>query len=79
MTTKHPPSDSTPSDATKHAEMLTFIADRLHHDHDRLEPSLLTFIGNNAYTTSNPARRPSRFTFLLGADNGTQLFDTDQP
>jgi ParB family chromosome partitioning protein len=67
------------ADHAELAEMLTFIADWLRHDHDRLEPSLLTFIGNNAYTTSTLRGDLARFTFLLGADNGTRLFDTDQP
>ena len=65
-------------DAAELAELLAFIADWLHQDQSRLEPSLLTFVGSVGYGVDTLRADLARFCFLLG-DDGTQLFGQDQP
>jgi hypothetical protein len=67
------------SDATELADALTLISQWLGGaDHDQLTTSFGRFIGADGYDL--PALRTdlARFTFLLGHDDGEQLFGTDQ-
>lgn len=65
-------------DAAELAELLAFLADWLRQDQSRLEPSLLSFVGNTSYSINTLHTDLARFGFLLG-DNGNQLFGPDQP
>jgi hypothetical protein len=67
------------SDAAELAELLAFIADWLHQDRSRLEPSLLNFVGTAGYRIDTLHADLARFCFLLGGDDGTRLFEQDQP
>jgi len=61
-------------DAIELAEMLQFLADWLAADPDRLDASLTRFVGHPAYGASQLRADLHRFVFLLGADDGEQLF-----
>jgi len=62
------------SDAVELTEMLQFLSDWLIADHDHLDASLIRFVGNPAHGASQLRADLNRFVFLLGADNGEQLF-----
>jgi len=66
------------SDAAELAEMLQFLSDWLAADHEHLDASLTRFVGHPAHGASQLQADLHRFTFLLGADNGEQLFG-DRP
>ena len=66
-------------DAVELAELLQFINDWLTTDHERLDASLQTFVGNRAYDTRQLRNDLHRFTFLLGGNDGEPLFQPDQP
>ncbi len=64
-----------PSDAAELAEMLTFLADWLSGSQKQaLAGSLTAFAGHPAYTTEALCADLHRFTFLLGAGDGEELF-----
>ena len=62
------------SDAVELAEMLQFLSDWLAADHDHLNASLTRFVGHPAHGANQLRTDLHRFVFLLGADNGEQLF-----
>ncbi|HEY2985355.1 MAG TPA: hypothetical protein VGJ38_14460 [Jatrophihabitantaceae bacterium] len=62
------------SDAAELAEPLTFIDDWLTRHPDMLRESLRGFVGNTGYTIETLHADFARFSFLLGYDNGEQLF-----
>jgi len=66
-------------DATELAEMLTLLGDWLAGpDRPQLAESLQTFIGVDAYGLADLNTDLARFTFLLGHNDGEQLFGGDQ-
>lgn len=66
-------------DAAELAEMLTFIDQWLTGpDHAQLAASLGRFIGVDGYNLAELRTDLARFTFLLGHDDGEQLFGADQ-
>jgi hypothetical protein len=68
------------SDAAELAEMLTFIRDWLAGaDSPRLAESFHRFMGVDAYDLADLRTDLARFTFLLGHDDGEQLFGQDRP
>jgi len=68
------------SDAAELAEMLTFISEWLAGpDHGQLATSFGRFIGVDAYNTADLRTDLGRFIFLLGHDDGEQLFGEQQP
>jgi hypothetical protein len=67
------------SDAAELAEMLAFIRDWLAGpDSPHLAASFQHFVGVDAYDLTDLRTDLARFTFLLGHDDGEQLFDGDQ-
>ena len=76
--TKPHPIHLNAGDAAELAELLAFITDWLRQDQDRLEPSLLSFVGKASYSIDTLHTDLARFRFLLG-DDSTQLFGQDQP
>ena len=59
------------------AEMLTFISQWLGGtDHAQLGASFGRFIGTQGYDLAELRTDLARFTFLLGHDDGEQLFGT---
>ncbi len=66
-------------DAAEIAEALAFIADWIHHDRNRLAPSLREFVGVPSYDIDTLHADLARLTFLLGGDDGERLFGEDQP
>jgi len=66
------------ADATELAEMLTFISQWLGGtDHAQLAASFGRFIGTQGYDLAELRTDLARFTFLLGHDDGEQLFGHD--
>lgn len=63
-----------PTDATELAQLLQFLGDWLATDRDHLDASLARFVGNRGYHLSQLRTDIGRFVFLLGADDGEQLF-----
>jgi hypothetical protein len=63
-----------PADTAELAELLQFPADRLAAHRRRLDPSLRTFTGNDAYGARQLHAHLDRFSFLLGGNDGKQLF-----
>ena len=63
-----------PADATELAQILQLIAGWLDADPHRLGPSLLDYIGHPAYSLDSLRADLARFTFLLGEDDGEDLF-----
>lgn len=63
-----------PSDAAELAELLQFLGDWIATDRDHLDASLARFVGNHGYDLSQLCTDIGRFVFLLGADDGEQLF-----
>jgi hypothetical protein len=67
-------------DAAELAEMLTFIDQWLTGpDHTQLTASLTRFVGTDGYNLTQLRTDLARFTFLLGHDDGEQLFGPDHP
>jgi hypothetical protein len=65
------------ADSAELAEMLTFISQWLGGtDHAQLAASLSRFIGTPGYDLAELRTDLARFTFLLGHDDGEQLFGT---
>ena len=64
-----------PVDAAEIAETLTFLTRWLSssHKHDLAE-SFTDFVGHPAYNTSNLCADLHRFVFLLGGNDGEELF-----
>jgi hypothetical protein len=61
--------------AAELAEMLTFISQRLAGpDHAELAASFGRFMGTQGYDPAELRTDLARFTFLLGHDDGEQLF-----
>jgi len=68
------------SDAIELAELLTFLADWLSgRQRQTLADSLTTFVGHPAYDVDNLAADLHRFVFLLGPNDGEQLFGEPTP
>lgn len=68
------------SDAAELAEMLAFLADWLSGSHKQaLQDSLTAFAGHTAYNTEALRADLHRFTFLLGASDGEELFGEPTP
>jgi hypothetical protein len=66
-------------EACELAEALTFISQWLAGpDRDQLAASFHRFIGVDSYDLTALRADLARFTFLLGCDDGEQLFDRDQ-
>ena len=65
------------SDAVELAELLQFLRDWLASDHSDLQPALEAFIGSADYDLPQLRADLDRFTFLLGANDGEQLFTPD--
>lgn len=67
-------------DAAELAEMLAFIRDWLAGpDKSHLAASFSRFVGVDAYDVTELRTDLARFTFLLGHDDGEQLFGEQQP
>jgi len=67
------------ADATELAEMLTFISEWLAGpDHAELAASFGRFMGTQGYDLAALRTDLARFTFLLGHDDGEQLFGTGE-
>jgi hypothetical protein len=68
------------SDAIELAEMLTFLADWLSGAHKHtLADSLADIVGQNTYTINELYADLHRFVFLLGLNDGKQLFGDPTP
>lgn len=65
-------------DAIELAEILSFLSQWLTRDPGRLGASLEEFVGSPAYGLQHLREDLNRFTFLLGHDDGEQLFGTSQ-
>jgi histidine triad (HIT) family protein len=67
------------ADTIELGELLTFLADWLGGDErPQLDASLRRFVGTDGYDLTKLRTDLARFTFLLGTDDGTRLFGTDQ-
>lgn len=66
------------TDPTELAELLGFLRDWAAADHDRLNASLRAFLGTDGYTIDHLRHDLARFTFLLRADDGEPLFNSQQ-
>ena len=67
------------ADAAELAETLTFISQWLGStDHTQLAASFGRFIGTPGYDLAELRTDLARFTFLLGHDDGEQLFGTGE-
>jgi hypothetical protein len=62
------------SDAVELAEILQFLADWFATDPNQLEASLTRFVGHPAHGANQLRADLHRFVFLLGGDDGEQLF-----
>ena len=67
-----------PADAAELAEALRFIAGWLDSDPARLAASLRCYVGDPGYGLPDLRTDLDRFTFLLGGDDGEELFGTRQ-
>jgi hypothetical protein len=66
-------------DAAELAEALTFISQWLAGpDRDQLANSFARFMGTDSYDLTELRTDIARFTFLLGGDNGEDLFGHDE-
>jgi hypothetical protein len=63
-----------PADTAELAELLQFLADWLGARNGHLDASLRAFTGNDAYDAQHLRAGLDRFTFLLGGNDGEQLF-----
>jgi hypothetical protein len=61
-------------DAAELAELLQFVRVWSTADHELLDASLRRFVGHPGYDLDRLPRDLDRFTFLLGGDDGEQLF-----
>ena len=61
-------------DAAELAELLGFVRVWLTADHELLDASLQRFVGHPGYDVDRLRGDLDRFTFLLGGDDGEQLF-----
>jgi endogenous inhibitor of DNA gyrase (YacG/DUF329 family) len=80
--TTPPPSSGarpwTSDDAIELGELLTFLGDWLGGtDNPTLAASLRRFVGTDGYDITELRADMTRFAFLLGADDGTELFGLD--
>ena len=67
------------TDAAELSELLTFLSDWLDGtDSDQLAASLQRFVATTGYNLTELRTDLARFTFLLGNDDGTQLFGHDK-
>ncbi|HZS22548.1 MAG TPA: hypothetical protein VFA63_16390 [Pseudonocardiaceae bacterium] len=67
------------TDAAELSELLTFLSDWLDStDSNQLAASLQRFVGTTGYNLTELHTDLARFTFLLGNDDGTQLFGHDK-
>jgi hypothetical protein len=67
------------ADAAELAETLTFISQWLGGaDHTQLAASFGRFIGTRGYDLAELRTDLARFTFLLGHDDGEELFGTGE-
>jgi hypothetical protein len=67
-----------PDDNTELGEMLEFLHDWFSGtDAELLAASLRRFVGTDGYDLAKLRTDLARFTFLLGTNDGTQLFGTD--
>jgi hypothetical protein len=68
------------ADAAELAETLTLLAEWLSGSHKQtLADSFTAFIGHPAYNTDTLCADLHRFTFLLGASDGEELFGEPTP
>jgi len=66
-------------DAAELAEALTFVGQWLSGaDRDQLAASFHRFVGTDSYDLTALRADLARFTFLLGQDDGEQLFGHDE-
>lgn len=66
------------ADAAELGELLAFVGDWLDGtDSNQLAASLRRFVGAGGYDLNELRTDLARFTFLLGNDDGTQLFGLD--
>lgn len=69
----------TGDDTAELGELLTFLRDWLaSNDHPQLAASLHRFVGTDGYDLHALGTDPARFAFLLGGDDGSDLFGLDQ-
>jgi hypothetical protein len=68
-----------PADAMELAQLLQLIAGWLDADPRCLTPSLLHYIGHHGYGLPDLRIDLARFTFLLGEDDGEDLFGHHDP
>jgi hypothetical protein len=67
------------TDAVELGQMLTFIRQWVTGpDQAQLAASRHRFVGVDGYDLTELSTDLARFAFLLGEDDGEQLFDTDQ-
>jgi hypothetical protein len=66
-------------DAAELAELLQFVRVWSTADHELLDASLRRFVGHPGYDLDRLRRDLDRFTFLLGGDDGEQLFAPEEP
>ncbi len=64
-----------PTDALELGQLLDFLDDWLKADPEDLAPSLARFVGHPAYSIEQLRTELHHFTFLLGHDDGEQLFE----
>lgn len=68
----------TGDDAVELGELLTFLNDWLGGtDNPALTASFRRFVGTDGYDLSEARTDLARFAFLLGTDDGTELFGLD--
>ena len=68
------------SDAIELAELLTFLADWISSSQRQtLTNSLIAFVGHRGYHVDQLAANLHRFVFLLGLNDGEQLFGEPTP
>lgn len=69
----------TGDDTAELGELLTFLRDWLGgNDNPQLAASLHRFVGTDGYDLNTLRADLARFAFLLGADDGNDLFGLDQ-
>jgi hypothetical protein len=69
----------TSDDAVELGELLTFLSDWLAgNDQAQLSASLHRFVGTDGYDLNELRTDLARFGFLLGTDDGTELFGMDK-
>ncbi len=68
----------TSDDAVELGELLTFLSDWLGGaDNPTLAASFRRFVGTDGYDLTEVRTDLARFAFLLGTDDGTELFGLD--